>query len=231
MDQLLDWEDVLDFVQRVQQTAKKSKQDQSTTQNSPSMIPTIPVGILSSIKKTEEKNKNFEAKKADITPMKINKKHTDDKRELIPQQQQTIDDNSLSSSIENHWVQINNICVPYIIKSEQTRFLPYQVLLDCNLFNEQEQLFLIHFTIKANLNDIQIFERIISSSTSIDFKLNQDLLLLELYHLIFGMSKIVYIKLLNQQRDVNKSYKTYIILVLKKTTLLIWNLFFVFAVS
>jgi hypothetical protein len=163
--------------------------------------------------------------------MKINKKHTDDKRELIPQQQQTIDDNSLSSSIENHWVQINNICVPYIIKSEQTRFLPYQVLLDCNLFNEQEQLFLIHFTTKANLNDIQIFERIISSSTSIDFKLNQDLLLLELYHLIFGMSKIVYIKLLNQQRDVNKSYKTYIILVLKKTTLLIWNLFFVFAVS
>jgi hypothetical protein len=123
--------------------------------------------------------------------------------------ERVVDDNRLSSSTENHWVQINNICVPYIIKSEQTRFLPYQVLLDCNLFNDQEQSFLLHFTTKANSNDIQIFERIISSSTSIDFQLNHDLLLLDLYHLIFGMSKIVYIKLLNQQRDVNKSYKTY----------------------
>jgi hypothetical protein len=128
---------------------------------------------------------------------------------VLVRQQQVYDEITSSSSSNNHWVQINNICVPYIIKSSQTRLLPYQVLLDCDLFNEQEQSFLRYFTIKANSNDIQNFERIISSSSSIDFTLNNDLLLIDLYHLIFGMSKIVYVKLLNNQRDVNKSYKTY----------------------
>jgi len=75
--------------------------------------------------------------------------------------------------------------------------------------NEQEQAFLIHFTLKANSNDIQTFQRIISSSTSIVFTLDNDLLLIDLYHLIFGMSKVVYVKLVNNQRDVNKSFKTY----------------------
>lgn len=194
VDQLLDWEDVLDFIQRAQQALKTGKQDASTTRSSPSMIPTIPVGILTSTvstKKTVEKNKNLPTKKGE------------------QEQEQIFEENTLSSSLKNHWIQINNICVPYIIKSSHIRLLPYQVLLDCDLFNEQEQSFLLHFTIKANSNDIQTFERIISSSSSIDFKLNNDLLLIDLYHLIFGMSKVVYTKLLNNQRDVNKSYKTY----------------------
>jgi hypothetical protein len=62
---------------------------------------------------------------------------------------------------------------------------------------------------KSNSNDIQTFQRIISSSTSIVFTLDNDLLLIDLYHLIFGMSKVVYVKLVNNQRDVNKSFKTY----------------------
>jgi hypothetical protein len=126
---------------------------------------------------------------------------------VVARQQQVFDE-SISSS-KNHWVQINNICVPYIIKSSQTRLLPYQVLLDCDLFNQQEQSFLLCLTIKANLNDIQTFERIISSSSSINFTLHDDLLLIDLYHLIFGMSRIVYVKLVNNQCHVNKSYKTY----------------------
>jgi hypothetical protein len=124
-------------------------------------------------------------------------------------QQQESDENTLLSSSSHHWIQINNICVPYITKSQQLHLLPYQVLLDCNLFNDQEQTLLFHFTIKATLNDIQSLERIISSTSSINYKLNNDLLLIDLCHLIFGMSKVVYIKLLNNQRDVNKSYKTY----------------------
>jgi hypothetical protein len=80
VDQLLDWEDVLDFIQRAQQASKNEKQDELTTRNSPSIVPTIPVGILSSIisiKKPVEKNKNsenLEQKKRDLTPIKINKK-------------------------------------------------------------------------------------------------------------------------------------------------------------
>jgi hypothetical protein len=80
VDQLLDWEDVLDFIQRAQQTSKNNKQDELTMRNSPSVVPTIPVGILSStmpIKKIIEKTKNsenLEPKKGDLTPIKISKK-------------------------------------------------------------------------------------------------------------------------------------------------------------
>ncbi|CAF0712441.1 unnamed protein product [Adineta steineri] len=195
LDQLLDWEDVLDFIERLQQTSKDNKNNDLTLLHSPSILPTIPIGISSS---TLLIKKPIENKKDISTPTKINKR-------VRPQQ--IISESTLSSS-SNHWVQINNICVPYIIKYQQIRFLPYQVILDCDLLTEQEQSFLIHFTIKADGNDIQTFERTISSSSSIDFTLNNDLLLIDLYHLIFGMSRVVYIKLLPNQRDVNKSYKT-----------------------
>ncbi len=85
VDQLLDWEDVLDFVQRAQQALKNDKQDELTVRNSPSMVPTVPVGIWSSTisrKKNVEKNKNsenLEPKKVDLTPTKINKKGINNK--------------------------------------------------------------------------------------------------------------------------------------------------------
>ena len=204
VDQVLDWEDVLDFIQRAEQIVKTHPKDGLTTQNSPAIIPTIPVGISSStpwLKKPEEKPKNS-------TPLKIPKKGLQKSDQSVTQHPQEFLDLNACSSTKNHWVQINNICIPYIIKSEQRRFLPYQVLLDCDLFNEQEQAFLRHLIAKANANDIEMFEKIISSSSSIDFKLNDDLFLLDLVHLIFGMSKILYIKLVNNPRDVNKSYKT-----------------------
>ncbi|CAF1239947.1 unnamed protein product [Rotaria sp. Silwood1] len=206
LDQLLDWEDILNFIERVQQKSKSDKKNASKIICSPSIVPTIPIGISSSkisIKEPTETNKisgNLELNREDIKPIKIHKKDQ--------QQQQFFHENMLSSS-SNHWIQINNICVPYIIKSQQSILLPYQVLLDCDLLNEQEQSFILHFTIKASSHDIQTFERIISSSSSsIDFTLNNQLLLIDLYHLIFGMFKVVYVKLLNNQRDVNKSYKT-----------------------
>ena len=105
-------------------------------------------------------------------------------------------------------MQINNTCVPYILRSTHSRLLPFQVLLDCDLLNDDEQTLLRHFTIQASANDIALLERMISSSSSMDFTLARDLLLIDLYQLVFGMSRVVYVKLLPQQRDVNKSYKT-----------------------
>jgi len=202
VDQLVDWEDVLDFIERAQQISKTDIHTRSTSHNSPSIVPTIPIGT--SLLTMPTKNSNIE----NVDPIKSNKI---DKKSMITrqEQQQSLDEPSLSISSKNHWVQINNICVPYIIKSQQIRYLPYEVLIDCNLFNEHEQAFLIDLTIKANVNDIETFERIVSSSSSIDFKLNHNLHLINLSHVICGMSKVVYIKLLNNQRDVNKSYKTY----------------------
>jgi hypothetical protein len=75
VDQLLDWEDLLDFIQRAQQNAKKFKQDQPMTRSSPSVIPTIPVGISSST----ISSKKMEVKKADVTPTKPVKKRMDNK--------------------------------------------------------------------------------------------------------------------------------------------------------
>ncbi|CAF2247572.1 unnamed protein product [Rotaria magnacalcarata] len=202
LDQLLDWEDLLDFIERAQIASKNNKRNQSKTINSPSIVPTIPVGTSVLTKKIVEKNPiadNLQAKKNDLAPIKMNKK--------VLQPQRSFDENTLSSS-SNNWIQINNICIPYINKSQQSRLLPYQVLVDCDLLNEKEQSFLFHFTTKASSVDIENFERIISTSSSIDFTLDSDLMLIDLYHLIFGMSKVLYVKLLNNQRDVNKSYKT-----------------------
>jgi hypothetical protein len=50
---------------------------------------------------------------------------------FIVVRQEKLSDKNTSS---NQWVQINNICVPYLIKSDQSRLLPYQVLLDYDLF-------------------------------------------------------------------------------------------------
>ena len=188
MDQLLDWEDLLDFIER----AKQASTNQFVTINSCSTTALIPVGISSSTilkKQTNKRRKNFKSKQTNFTS---------NQQRILVQQHQT--------SSFNSWIQINNICLPYLIKSQQIYLLPYQILLDCDLLNEHEQSFLQHFTFKANSNDIQYFEKIISSS--IDFILNNDLLLIDLYYLIFGLSKIVYVKFLNQQHDVNKSYKT-----------------------
>ncbi|CAF4368664.1 unnamed protein product, partial [Adineta steineri] len=103
LDQLLDWEDVLDFIERLQQTSKDNKNNDLTLLHSPSILPTIPIGISSS---TLLIKKPIENKKDISTPTKINKR-------VRPQQ--LISESTLSSS-SNHWVQINNICVPYIIK-------------------------------------------------------------------------------------------------------------------
>ena len=106
----------------------------------------------------------------------------------------------------NHWVQINNTCLPYIIKSQQRRLLPYQVILDCDLLSEDEQIHLAHLTFPASTNDRQLFERMIPST---DFTWTNELLLVDLYHLIFSMARVAYVKLVPNQRHVNKSYKTY----------------------
>ena len=97
-------------------------------------------------------------------------------------------------------------CLPYIMKSHQSRLLPYQVILDCDLLSEEEQTHLAPLTFPASTSDRQLFERIIPST---DFKLTSELLLIDLYHLIFSMTRVVYVKLLANQRHVNKSYKTY----------------------
>lgn len=191
-----------------------------------SAIPVIPIKVFSSkiskreISDKKENSKNLEFQKKDLTSTQVNKKSIDNNKVItslqklkfiyiiVRSQQSFHDENTLLSSSDT-WIQINNICVPYITKPPHTRLIPYQILLDCDLLNEKEQSILVHFTIKASSNDLETFKKVISKSSSIDFTINTDLLLIDLFHLIFGMSKVVYVKLLNNQRDVNKSYKTY----------------------
>lgn len=106
------------------------------------------------------------------------------------------------------WIQINNVFVPYIIKCDYGQLLPYQVLVDCNLINQDEENILQKKTIKPTREDIRSFEQIIASSSSITFTLAQDLVLIELSHLVYSLSKIPYVKYLNRHSDVNKSYRT-----------------------
>ena len=76
--------------------------------------------------------------------------------------------------------------------------------------SQEEQTFLQNLTIPASPNDTHLFEQIIHTSSSIDFQLAQELLLIDLEHLMFGISKLPYVKLLRRQREVNKSYKQYV---------------------
>lgn len=181
VDQMIDWEELLDFIDRAELFLTKHRDEETSNTNSPSLVPTIPIGQISS------------KSKRDVTPMK-----------------KKISDENFFSTNENHWIQINNICVPYLIKFDHRRFLPFQILVDCDLFTDEENEIVRQLTIAATTNDVQRFQRIISSTSSIEFKLDENLLLIDLFQLIFAMKKILYIKFVEKQKNVNKTFKRFV---------------------
>ena len=60
VDQLLDWEDVLDFIERVQCFWKNHQHDDVIAVKSPSVVPTIPVGMLVPTGKPKKSSENFD---------------------------------------------------------------------------------------------------------------------------------------------------------------------------
>ncbi|CAF5174451.1 unnamed protein product, partial [Rotaria magnacalcarata] len=153
---------------------------------------------------------------------------------------QSIDNYNLSrESKESGWVQINNVFVPYIVKLKlresdlekcTTRqsmpqlqrefYVPYEILIKCHIFSDSEFAFK-KFLIKATQQDFDIFNSLISNINIFDEKVPEKTLLVNLYHVMIGLQKILYVKLLTTTQprtQVNKYHAE--VLVHKGGTLL-----------
>ncbi|CAF2528327.1 unnamed protein product [Rotaria sp. Silwood2] len=139
---------------------------------------------------------------------------------------QSIDNHNLSRETkESGWVQINNVFVPYIVKLKlreselekcSTRqpppqlqrefYVPYEILIKCHIFSDNEFTFK-KFLIKATQQDFDIFNNLISNINIFDEKVPEKTLLVNLYHVMIGLQRILYVKLLTTKQprtQVNK---------------------------
>lgn len=105
-------------------------------------------------------------------------------------------------SKESGWVQINNVFVPYIIKLKQrdnssTRefYIPYEILIKCNIFSDTEYP-LKKCLIKATQQDFDLLNHLITNINIFDEKVPEKTLLVNLYHVMIGLNRILYIKFL-----------------------------------
>ncbi|CAF0834788.1 unnamed protein product [Didymodactylos carnosus] len=130
-----------------------------------------------------------------------------------------------SDAKESGWVQINNVFVPYIVKlklrdSEIDRstkqqqlqreiYVPYEILIKCHILSDDEFLFK-KFLIRATPSDFEIFNQLISNIHIFDEKVAEKTLLVNLYHIMIGLNRILYVKILTSKQprtQVNKSHQ------------------------
>jgi hypothetical protein len=126
---------------------------------------------------------------------------------------------------ESGWVQVNNVFVPYIVKLKlrenelekcSTRqpppqlqrefYVPYEILIKCHIFSDNEFAFK-KFLIKATQQDFDIFNSLISNINIFDEKVPEKTLLVNLFHVMIGLQRILYVKLLTTKQprtQVNK---------------------------
>ena len=103
---------------------------------------------------------------------------------------------------ESGWVQINNVFVPYIIKmkvrdsgSIREFYIPYEILIKCNIFSDAE-FPLEKCLIKATQQDFDLLNHLITNINIFDEKVPEKTLLVNLYHVMIGLNRILYIKFL-----------------------------------
>ena len=85
-------------------------------------------------------------------------------------------------------------------------FVPYEILIKCHIFADQEFAFK-KFLIKATQQDFDIFNSLITNINIFDEKAPEKTLLVNLYHVMIGLQKILYVKLLTTKQprtQVNK---------------------------
>lgn len=85
-------------------------------------------------------------------------------------------------------------------------YVPYEILIKCHIFLDQEFAFR-KFLTKATQQDFDMFNNLISNINIFDEKTPEKTLLVNLYHVMIGLQKILYIKLLTTKQprtQVNK---------------------------
>jgi len=144
-------------------------------------------------------------------------------------------------SKESGWVQINNVFVPYIIKiklrdNELTKcptrqpapqlqrefYVPYEILIKCNIFSDQEFTFK-KFLIKATQQDFDILNNLITNINIFDEKVPEKTFLVNLYHVMVGLNRILYIKFLPTKQPRTQVNKYHIDVLTHKGGTLLMN--------
>ncbi|CAF3384409.1 unnamed protein product [Rotaria sp. Silwood1] len=85
-------------------------------------------------------------------------------------------------------------------------YVPYEILIKCHIFSDNEFAFK-KFLIKATQQDFDIFNNLISNINIFDEKVPEKTLLVNLYHVMIGLQRILYVKLLTTKQprtQVNK---------------------------
>jgi len=155
---------------------------------------------------------------------------------LNPKQEQPI-----KSPKESGWVQINNVFVPYIVKIKlrdnelnkcQTRqptqqlqrefYVPYEILIKCNIFSDKEFSFK-KFLIKATQQDFDILNNLITNINIFDEKVPEKTFLVNLYHVMVGLDRILYIKFLPTKQPRTQVNKYHINVLTHKGGTLLMN--------
>jgi hypothetical protein len=85
-------------------------------------------------------------------------------------------------------------------------YVPYEILIKCHIFSDNEFAFK-KFLIKATQQDFDIFNSLISNINIFDEKVPEKTLLVNLFHVMVGLQRILYVKLLTTKQprtQVNK---------------------------
>lgn len=85
-------------------------------------------------------------------------------------------------------------------------YVPYEILIKCHIFSDQEFAFK-KFLIKATQHDFDVFNSLISNINIFDEKVPEKTLLVNLYHVMIGLPRVLYVKLLTTKQpraQVNK---------------------------
>ena len=123
--------------------------------------------------------------------------------------------NSVKKSIKNILDNVFN-CRLFLLEKCPTRqpspqlqrefFVPYEILIKCHIFSDNEFAFK-KFLIKATQQDFDIFNGLISNINIFDEKVPEKTLLVNLLHVMVGLQRILYVKLLTTKQprtQVNK---------------------------
>lgn len=118
------------------------------------------------------------------------------------------------------WVQINNVFLPFIVKTRQ-RLIPYQVLVSCKILEVDE---LRAALARATLADVTLMNRMIRDCKINNEEIVENAPLINVHHVLVGTKNLVYVKILpkdNPTSKINRQYKT--VLALRGGSLCITN--------
>ena len=187
-DHLIEFEQLLDFISHIQELMTKTSANSDNLFVNKSKIPSIPTSISTY---------NLPSVVKSIIPTCSSMSQP---KHSIPSKSKT------NESVVVGWIQINNVCVPFIVQNRQ-RFVPYQVLVSCKILEPGE---LRHASINSTQSDISSLNKLIHDS-----KFNNEIIpnrasLINVHHVLIGTKNLIYAKVLpqiNPISQINRDYK------------------------